>query len=216
MKNALIVGSTGLIGGYLLEELKEKKLFKIVYVLSRRKLNDLDSAFENIVVDFETLNSVEIPEKIDVVFCALGTTIKKAGSKPAFEKVDYEYVINSAELGKKFGATCFSLVSAIGADENSTFFYNRVKGKTENKLKSLGYERLQIVRPSLLGGERKEFRFGEKIAQLLSPLFSIFLIGKLKKYRMVHGRKVAQTMLSLYKDNALNHCIIESDKINEV
>lgn len=148
------------------------------------------------------------------MFCCLGTTIKVAGSKEAFYKVDYTYVIESARIAKSMGVAGFSVVTAMGSNSKSRIFYNRVKGEVEASLQSLGFPSLQIFRPSLLIGERKEFRRGEKIGAAISSAFSFAFIKGLKKYKPVQGSLVAKSMLAYAKSQKTGLEIIESDKMN--
>jgi len=133
----------------------------------------------------------------DDVYCCLGTTIKKAGSQEAFKKIDLGLVVTIAGLMKKQGAEQFLVISAMGADKDSKIFYNRTKSEMEAALQELGYPCLRIVRPSLLLGPREEFRLGEKIGVILTPILKPFLQGSLKKYRPVEAEKVAQFMLKI-------------------
>lgn len=162
-KNALVAGATGLIGKYLLEELSASAYYQKVYALVRRPGSVFGA--EEIVSDFDTLSVASFPEGITDVFCSLGTTISKAGSRENFKKVDYEYVLKLAEFAKEKGAKSFLVVSALGADPKSLVFYNRVKGEMERGLEEIGFSFLGIFRPSLLEGERKEVRPGETVGQ---------------------------------------------------
>jgi len=109
-------------------------------------------------------------DHIDVALCALGSTIKKAGSVEAFKKVDCSLVLSVAEFAKRFGASQFSVISALGADKNSGIFYNKVKGEMEEGLRAMSFELLTIIRLSLLLGERKEKRMAVKIFIKISPI----------------------------------------------
>ena len=152
--------------------------------------------------------------KVDRVFCCLGTTIKVAGSKEAFYKVDYTYVVESARIAKSMGVAGFSVVTAMGSNSKSRIFYNRVKGEVESSLESLGFSSLQIFRPSLLLGERKDFRRGEKIGGVISRAFSFAFVKSLKKYKPIQGILVAKSMLAHAKSPKIGLEIIESDKMN--
>jgi uncharacterized protein YbjT (DUF2867 family) len=138
--------------------------------------------------------------QVDDVYCCLGTTIKKAGSQEMFKKIDLDLVVTIAELMKKQGAEQFLVISAMGADRNSKVFYNRTKGEMEAALQELAYPSLHIIRPSLLLGPREEFRLGEKVAVMLTPLLKLFLRGPLNKYRPVEARKVAQFMVNVAQE----------------
>ena len=170
---AAILGASGLVGQELVDRLLAEDAYSEVHVLVRRPMRRYHPKLEEWVIDFDRVTEIELPV-VDHVYCALGTTIKQAGSQEAFRLVDYTYPI---ELGRELldlGATRFALISALGAHPNAKTFYNRVKGDTENGLRVLGYDALLIFRPSLLLGDRDEFRLGEqaaaKISTVLRPL----------------------------------------------
>ena len=189
MKNALVVGATGLVGRYLLSELLVNGTYAKVVAFVRISIDLHHPNFEQIVVDFDSLEQIDF--SVDDVYCCLGTTIRKAGSREAFMKVDFEYPVLVAELALMAGASSFAIVTSMGADTGSRYFYNRVKGMVEEKLISLSFDRLLILRPSLLLGDRKESRFGEMVGKLFMWLFS-FMIPI--DYKAVHGGKVAKAM----------------------
>jgi uncharacterized protein YbjT (DUF2867 family) len=180
MKTALIAGATGLVGGQLLRVLLEKPEYAKVTALVRRPLPLSDSRLEQRVIDFDHLEEQTDAFQVDDVFCCLGTTIKKAGSQPAFRKVDFEYPLSMAKLAKAQGARRFLLVSAMGADARSAIFYNRVKGEVEAAIAALQLPSFQVFRPSLLLGERPEVRFGERVAVALSPIISPLMPARVK------------------------------------
>lgn len=144
----------------------------------------------------------------------MGTTIKVAGSREAFSKVDLTYPIQSGELAKSVGVKAFSVVSAMGANSKSKIFYNRVKGDMEEGLQKIGFESLTIFRPSLLLGDRKEIRPGEKWGGRISKAFSFVFVRKLKKYKPIQAELVAKSMLENAKNKTKGFTIIESDKMN--
>lgn len=213
-KTALLVGATGLVGSHCLNELITNDAFSTVHILVRRPLEvKLPEKIQQHLVDFDHIDEFQLDESIDTVFCCLGTTMKKAGSKAAFEKVDYTYVIESAKMGLRYKAKQFLVVSAIGADADSRFFYNQVKGKVEKDLAQLAYDALHIFRPSMLGGKRNEFRLGEQVGIVLMRLFSPFFIGKLKRYAIISGKKVAQAMVQQALTEKQGVFIVESEEI---
>jgi uncharacterized protein YbjT (DUF2867 family) len=196
-RKALIVGSTGLIGGFCLQALIDASIYSEVIALVRKPLLKTHRKLKTIITEFDSLESELANLHIDDVYCCLGTTITKAGSQDAFKKVDLSLVATLAELMRKQGAEQFIVISAMGANKDSQVFYNRVKGEMEAALQKIGYPCLRIIRPSLLLGARKEFRLGEKAAVLLTPLLKPFLQGSLKKYRPVEAEKVAQFMVQV-------------------
>src|SRR5262249_552133 len=132
------------------------------------------------VVPFETLASLDLPP-LDDVFCALGTTIRKAGSQPAFRRVDYDYPLALADHALKFGAKQFVLVSSVGADAKSRNFYLRTKAQLEDALRRLPFKALHIFRPSFLMGKREESRFGESAAIPVAKALQFLLVGRLRR-----------------------------------
>lgn len=190
VKTALVVGATGLVGNSLVRQLADSALYERVNVLTRRPLAWQHPRLQEINYDFDRPSSLLV--QADHIFCCLGTTIRKAGSRDAFRKVDYQYPINIARMGRANGASLFAIVTSMGADAGSTFFYNRVKGEVERDLALLDYPALLIFRPSLLLGQRRDFRFGERVGEgfmrLLAPLIPA-------KYRAIEADKVAAAMI---------------------
>jgi uncharacterized protein YbjT (DUF2867 family) len=206
---AAIAGATGFIGSQLLELLKDDAVIGSVQVLSRRPL-DLPTKFTVIQGD---LLQPALTGSLDVAFCALGTTMAVAGSKEAFYHVDHDLVLAFAKAAKAQGAEKFVLVSSIGADAGSSNYYLKVKGEAESDLKALGFRSLIILQPSLLMGERREFRLGERVGQGAMSLLGPLMLGPLAKYRGIHGRTVANAMLRLAKENLPGVHVLESDRL---
>ena len=207
---AAIAGSTGFIGKHLINLLKEDESFTQIDVVSRRPI-DLSEKF-NVLVNQDIAKQTF--DSIDVAFCALGTTIKTAGSQEAFYHVDHNLVIDFAKNAKAAGAKTFVLVSSVGADARSSTFYLKVKGETERDLEVIGFDSLIILRPSMLMGERKEFRFGELIGKGLMTVFNPLMIGPMAKYRGIQGKTVAKAMLRLSKENLIGKHVIEGEKLH--
>ena len=163
----MLVGATGLVGGHVLQQLLDDPRCDAVVAPTRRPLAHADPALHNPVVDFERL-PVDAPWwAVDAVICALGSTIKQAGSRAVFARIDHDYPLQVATLAQAHGAHAFVLNSAMGADPQSRIFYNQVKGRLEQDLRGLGYRSLTLVRPGLIGGERSERRTGEHLASLV-------------------------------------------------
>lgn len=192
-KTALIAGATGLIGGELLQLLSQENYYSKIYVLTRRELDLPHERVEQLLLNYDEFRANDLPQVQDV-YCCLGTTMKNAGSKAAFRKVDYHYPLKLAELCRKKEAEQYMLVSSMGADKKSNFFYNQVKGEIEESLAAVGYPALHIFRPSILLGNRNEKRSGENIAQILMKVVSPLLLGKLRNYRPIYGKTVAEAM----------------------
>ncbi|WP_164545436.1 NAD(P)H-binding protein [Paenibacillus albus] len=198
---SLVLGATGLVGSALLQQLLADPQCKAVTVLVRRPLRpspDMQGYGNKLTVltaDLDRMDEALTGVEVDTVFCALGTTIKKAGSQEAFRVVDLEYPIALGEWAKAHGASKYIVVSAMGANAASSIFYNRVKGEMEARLTEMGLPELHILRPSLLLGKREEFRLGEKAAILLSPLMKLLMVGRLRMYRPVQATAVAAKMV---------------------
>lgn len=194
-KTALLFGATGLVGRYCLDFLLASPAYDKVRIFGRKSLKLDHAKLEEHLIDFEKLKTYEELIKGEDLFCCLGTTMKKAGSEEAFRRVDFTYAHQIAEIGIKNKVNQFLLVSALGADKDSLFFYNRVKGELEEELKLMPFWALHIFRPSLLLGERNENRWGESIAQRLGRGFDRLTGGWLTKYKPVEADVVAKALV---------------------
>ena len=210
-RTALIVGATGLIGNHLLTKLLHSPYYDKVVVLTRRTLGIINTKLTEVIFDFDRPDASKVVG--NDIFCCLGTTIKKAGSKEAFRKVDLEYPLTIASLAKQNGAEKFLIVTAMGSNAQSGIFYNKVKGEVEQELISLGYPVLHIFQPSLLLGKRDESRFGEKVGEVLAAVFKPVMLGPLKKYRAIDSAKVANAMLAFAKKSDLGLFIHDSAEL---
>jgi uncharacterized protein YbjT (DUF2867 family) len=210
---AIVIGATGLIGSELVKQLLENEEFKTVVTLGRNKLEKEHPKLEQLIVNPGDKKAFAEYIRGDVLFCALGTTIKKAGSQEKFRLVDYTFVVNSAEVASQNGVKQFCVISSLGSNPASSNFYLRTKGEMEETIKKLNFESIHIIRPSLLLGERVENRPGEKIGGFFSRIFSFAFIGRLKRYKPVEASEVANTMIkvTLTKPNGVN--IVESEMI---
>jgi uncharacterized protein YbjT (DUF2867 family) len=197
MKTGWIAGASGLVGSQLLALLLADTGFGTVVSLGRKRLELASSKLVQRAVDFGSLD-VEGLAAPDVVFCALGTTIGKAGSQEAFRAVDHDAVLAFAEAARAAGAHCFVLVSSLGADPRSRISYNRVKGETEADLGALGFASLAIAQPSLLLGDRAESRPTERALVVASR----FLSGVLKPFasRPIEAHVLARALLAIAHD----------------
>ncbi|OXS66965.1 oxidoreductase [Lysinibacillus sp. KCTC 33748] len=201
MRAAIVVGATGLTGTSLVEQLCENDEYVSVMVIARRAPAFTHPKLEVKIRNLDTLEEKDL-EFAHELYCCLGTTKKKAGSREQFEKVDFEYPLTIASLAKKRGIPHMLVITAMGANEKSPFYYNRVKGKLEHDLMELGLQRLSIIRPSLLVGEREEFRLGEKAGEKVLKLAKPLLVGPLKRSRAIEASQVAKAMIviALYGD----------------
>ncbi|MBF8963682.1 oxidoreductase [Pontibacter sp. FD36] len=215
-RTALIAGASGLVGSHLLLMLLQSDRYSQVISVGRRELAIIHPKLDQQIVDFDNLKKSASELAADDVFCCLGTTIKKAGTKEAFYKVDHTYVTQLAEITLRRNATQFLVVSAMGADASSRIFYNRVKGEMERDIQALGFTSLHIFRPALLLGEREEHRTGEEIsARIMKPL-SVLMIGPMRKYRPIKAETVASAMLHAAAQDQKGDKVYLSDEIERL
>ncbi|PPA69738.1 NAD(P)H-binding protein [Jeotgalibacillus proteolyticus] len=193
-RTALVAGATGLVGKEVVKELCRREEYSEIIAITRSELKLEHPKLTNKVIDFNYLEGVHIG-LADDIYCCLGTTIKKAKSKEAFRMVDLDYPLQLAVLAKKNNAQQFLVISAMGASPSSRFFYNKIKGLMEEQLKGLGLTRLQIFRPSLLIGDREEFRFGETLGAKVMSFAGWMLVGPLKSYKAIRAEQVALAMV---------------------
>ncbi|MET0328639.1 MAG: NAD(P)H-binding protein [Luteimonas sp.] len=163
----LLVGATGLVGGHVLDRLLGDARVARVVAPVRRPLPRIDDRLHAPVVDFDALPDAPALWAVDAVICTLGTTMRQAGSRDAFRRVDHDYPLTVATRARRHGARAFALTSAMGADARSRFFYNRVKGELEAALQAQVWPSLTLVRPGLIGGDRDESRRGERAAEVV-------------------------------------------------
>jgi uncharacterized protein YbjT (DUF2867 family) len=210
MSSALLLGATGLVGSATLRLLLADNAFTRVVALARRPIEGIARPkFETRIGDLEKLDTVADAFAVQTVICALGTTIRQAGSRERFRAVDHDIPLAAARLAKARGVKHLLYVSSIGADPRSRNFYLRTKGELEEALKGVGLPRLTIVRPSLLLGHRAEFRLGERLGQL----FAFIPMGR---YTAIQADDVAAALVHLAKEEGLGVRIAESDELRRL
>jgi uncharacterized protein YbjT (DUF2867 family) len=214
-KVALIAGASGLVGGECLHLLLNSPRYNKVISVGRVTLPIRHPKLQQLVVDFNNLEKNRHSLMADDVYCCLGTTIKKAGSKDKFYQVDYTYVVKLAKLTASHFASQFLVVSALGADAHSRIFYNRVKGEMEEAVKALPFTSVHIFQPSLLLGERQEFRLGEKFATSLMKGVGFIFNGPLRKYKGIPAKAVAKAMLEAAKQDGGGVLVHSSEQMQE-
>lgn len=215
MKTAAIIGATGLVGRQLLRLLLESDHYRTVHSIGRRRVENNDSRLVQHVGSLDGLTGIQLDSGIDDVFCALGTTIKVAGTQENFARVDRDYVCEFAKWAKQHGAVTMAVNSSLGADPHSGNFYLRTKGEMENCLQGIGFNSLTIVRPSLLvPAGREPKRPAEIIGYRAMQLFGWLLIGKAQRYRPVEPLGVARAMLSGVLNGGPGTTIVESEAID--
>ena len=202
---SLVVGSTGLIGSSIVTQLLEKE--ESVIALVRTNKTSTNSLLDFHKVNFDDLKFPnDFFSDVKDLFICLGTTIKKAGSEEAFQKVDVTYCMDIAQKARLGGVTNLSIVTSVGSDLNSKNFYLKSKGFIERQILELDFESISIYRPGLLIGPRDEFRLGEFIGQKILPfLIDPLLIGSLRKYRSINGDRLAKAMINLSGEEGVNY-----------
>lgn len=216
MKTALIIGSTGLVGFQLLEILLESDYYESVVTFVKRDTGILHPKLKQHIIDFDKPESYQDFIIGDDFFCTIGTTIKKAGSKEAFRKIDYGYPSQFAKIVSQKEIKQFLIISSLGAEATSSNFYLKTKGEIENFLKASTIKKVSVLRPSLLLGNRSEFRFGEKMGAFFMKAFSFLLIGSLKKYKAIESKTVAKALFAIAQQNKSGFTIYESNAIVEI
>ena len=212
---ATLVGATGLIGSYMLKELLNDPYFDTVRILIRKPIDITDPKLEKKIVDFNDSDSLLVAlSNSNVLFCSIGSTMKKVkGDKEAYRKIDFDIPVKLARLCKMTGCEKFVLVSSAGANAKSSNFYQRLKGETDLAVKEIGLKAVHIMRPSLLLGDRKEFRLGENIGKAVMTGLSFFIPAK---YQAIQAKDVASVMVSLAKKNEEGIFIHENADIREL
>lgn len=194
MRKLLIAGATGAIGSVLLKLLNDSDEYSEIHCIGRRNPSISSDKIKTHIVSYDELDQFELQQSIDDVFCTIGTTIKAAGSVENFKKVDRDYVYQVGKLAQRLNAKTCSVISAIGANSETSNYYNQTKGEAEELLTGLGLNSLRIFRPSMLHGGRDEFRFMETVGYVALTVMSPLLQGSWKKYRAIHVDQVAKAM----------------------
>ncbi len=198
MSTALLIGATGLVGSHLLERLLSEPRFTQVVSFSRRPTGRASPKLTEHLVDFGTAGNWASLVRGDVAFSALGTTLAQAGSQEAQRVIDYDYQLAFAKAAAAGGVKGYALCSSSGADVRSRVFYSRMKGELDRDVQTLGFERVRIVRPSLLAGHREKARTGEKVGSAL--LGAVNALGLARKFREIPGDTVAKAMINALLD----------------
>lgn len=212
---AVVLGATGFIGEQLVQQLLNDAAFSKVRILVRRPVKLSHPKLEAEIVNFDNL--AEYRYKLgrgDCIFCCIGTTQKKVkGDKNAYRKIDVDIPVNAAKMGKDAGFTNYLLVSAVGADAHSKNFYLRLKGEVEREIADLKFKSFHSFRPSILLGERKEFRLAEFLGKGVMQGLSSLFIGNLKKYKGIESANVARAMVAAAKSDGKGMYVHHYDDI---
>ena len=215
MKTALVFGSSGLIGGHLLDQLMKNDNYNKIKLFVRSEIIINEPKIEIIKTDFNDLDNHKENMKGDDCFFCIGTTKQNSPDKNEYQKVELEIPKKIAEIAKANLVNSFIFISSIYANPKSSGDYVKFKGLVEEELKKLNFSNLGILRPSFLIGDRKENRAGEKIGILIFRLLSPLLLGPIKKMRPINSEKVAKAMIKIANEN-LEKTIFESDEIVEL
>ncbi len=214
-KHVALIGATGLIGGYLLENLLEDESITSIKVILRRAVTFKHPKIETKIINFS--NEEQFSNAIkgsDFVFSTIGTTNKKVkGNKEAYRKIDYDITVNAAKFAEKYGCEQFAFVSSLGANSSSSNFYLKLKGQIEDDIQNLNINSILIFRPSFLMGDRKEFRFGELLGIIFMKPFSFLLPSEIKP---IEASDVAKAMLAATKKKLKGCRVFHFEEIKQL
>ena len=215
-KTAIILGASGLTGSILLEKLINDDSYESIKLFSRTKIEGLPKKVQQFIGDILELENFKEDFKANEVFCCIGTTAKKTPNKETYKRIDFGITVTAAKLSKLNNIQTFMVVSAMGANAKSSVFYNRTKGEMEQEVFQQNILNTYILRPSIIGGNRKENRLLEKIGLAIFKIIQPLFIGKLKQYKIIKAEEIAQAMLNLANSKTSKEKIITSDKIREI
>lgn len=213
-RTAVVLGASGLVGGFCLKALVDNPDYTRVLTFGRRELpaQMTRAKVTQRIADMGSL-SVEDFRGAQDAFSALGTTIRKAGSQDAFRKVDLELPLRAAEQAVKAGVEQFVVVSSVGADPTSKNFYLRTKGELEQELTKLPFRAIHILRPSLLTGKRQEFRLAESLGIAVAPVLDLLTLGQLRRYHSIKAETVGRAMAGAARQGRAGTFVYEYEAI---
>lgn len=214
-KTAIILGASGLTGSILLELLLQDDRYSLVKVFSRKSIENKHVKIKEFIGDLLQLESFANDFTGDDCFCCIGTTAKKTPGKDLYRKIDFGIPVAAAKLCAQNKIPTFAVISALGADAKSSIFYTRTKGEMEEAVLQEKIQDTYLFEPSLIFGDRKESRIGEKIAIVLTKIFGFLLVGKLEKYKGIEAENIAKAMLYV-ANNKTDATRIPSDKIQRI
>ena len=215
-KTAIILGATGLTGSILLEKLINDDRYERIKLFSRKKIEGLPKKVHQFIGDILELENFKEDFIANEVFCCIGTTAKKTPNKETYKRIDFGIPVTAAKLSKLNNIPTFIVVSAMGANAKSSVFYNKTKGEMEQAVLQQNILNTYILRPSIIGGDRKESRPLEKIGLVIFKIIQPLFIGKLKQYKIIEAVDIAQAMLNLANSKTSKEKIITSDKIKKL
>ncbi|SCY29223.1 NAD(P)H-binding [Nonlabens sp. Hel1_33_55] len=212
---AIIIGATGLTGSTLLQQLLEDSRYNVVITLSRKRVQKQHSKLLSFEADLFKPVTFEHHLKGDHLFICTGTTKAKTPDPKEYYRIEHDLPITVARVALKNGVNTMVAVSALGADPDSRFSYNKGKGEMERDLEQLGFENAYFVQPALIGGERDEKRTFEALWKKFQKLIDPLLVGGLKKYRTIEPEVISQAMIEVAV-NGYSKSRIESDELKQI
>jgi uncharacterized protein YbjT (DUF2867 family) len=216
MKTAIVFGATGQTGTLLTDFLLDSAEFDIVKIIVRKATGKHHPKLHELVNPLTDPEFIQNEIRGAVLFCCLGTTIRKAGSKDNFTRIDYSLPLSLAKIAKRNNIPCMVTISALGANAKSSNFYLRTKGEMENAIAEQGIDNTIFVRPSLLLGKREELRMGELISKWLVPIIKPLFVGKLKRYKAIQSSTVAKAMIALALETKKGVRFVENEELFDI
>lgn len=216
-KKAILIGASGFIGSYLLEELLDSSDYQQIIVVVRKELRLQHPKLTQLIGDFNTLPDLKEQLVADEIYITIGTTKKKTPDQKIYYQIDHDYPVLAAKFGKDNGAKSVFVVTAVGANPNSGIFYVKTKGDTERDIIALNFEHTHIFRPSMIMGNRQENRPMEGLLIKIWGFINPLLLGKgLKKYKGINGQDIAKAMIAAAKQQSEKVKIYEWPQMNEL
>jgi len=215
-KTAIVLGATGLTESLLLQLLIKDERYVLIKLFSREKIEGLPKKVNQFIGNIIELENFKNDFTADEVFCSIGTTAKKTPNKKLYKSIDYGIPVTAAKLAKENKINTFIVVSALGANADSSISYNKTKGEMERDVLQQKIKNTYILQPSIIGGNRNEIRIREKIGLAIFKIIQPLFMGKLKKYKIIEAEEIAQAMVNLANSKTSNEKIITSDYIKEI
>ncbi|AJR04232.1 NAD(P)H-binding protein [Siansivirga zeaxanthinifaciens] len=215
-KTAIILGASGLTGSILLDKLINDERYETIKLISRSRIDNISNKVKQYIGDLLDLEQFRANFTADEVYCCIGTTTKKTPDKTLYKQIDYGIPVSAAKLSKENNIPTFLVISAMGANANSSLFYNKIKGVMERDVIQQNVNNTYILRPSLIGGHRDETRILEKIGLLVFKVIQPLFIGPLKKYKITEAEDIAEAMIQLANNTSHAEVIITSTEIKKI
>ena len=215
-KTAIILGATGLTGSILLQKLIEDERYDSIKLFSRSKIEGVPNKVKQFIGNLLELEQFKADFTADEVYCCIGTTTKKTPNKTLYRQIDYGIPVTVAKLSKENKIPSFLVISAMGANQKSSVFYNKTKGEMEHDVLKQNIQNTVVLRPSLIGGNRNEHRLLEKIGLMVFKIIQPLFIGKLKQYKIINAETIAQAMIILANNTPNAEVIMTSNEIKKI